>query len=1445
MADGLSGVMNLAAAAGTDLGVTSDIVTDSIENFGLTAKDAEHYVNVVAQTMRKSNTDVIKLGESFKYVSPVAKAMGYSLEDTNVALGLMANSGIKASQAGTSLRTLLTNMAKPTDTMAAAMETLGVSLDDGHGNMKSFYEVMLDLREGFGELKMPQEEFQKQMLKLNEGLNDGSIKSGEYDEAVRNLTERAYGAEGALKAQAAASLAGKEGMSGLLAIVNASDETFYSLVNDINQADGALTGMKNSIDGLAQPTVEQAAAMAKMGVSALDSEGNLRSYSKILGDLKNSFGEMQMPIDEYNKKLSKLQDAYSMGKMSQEDFSKNLKILMTNAYGAEGAVKAQAAATLLGKDNMGQFAESLGMTTEEFLGFTQEVENSKGAAEEMAGVMNDNLKGQITILKSALEDLSIEIYTHFQESGTEMAKIGQQYINQINAGLQENGAQGMFDAFGNILSDVLGRIIEFLPTMTEYAIQLIGMLGTALIENAPLMLAALQEMLVIVLGAIGEAVPILQPVTDAIAAFITNLEEFVPYLEGAAVAVGIFVGALGAMQIISQVVAWANTLKTALTGLFTVLAANPIMIVVGLIGLLVGAFVTLWNKSEEFRNFWKELWNKIKTIAEPVINGIKDAMQNAWKGIKNTWDKVQPYFEEIWNGIKTVWDVVQPYFETMFNAINDIVTTVWNGIKQIIGNAWTHIKNIWDKAKPFFTKLFNAIKEVVTTVWTIVSDIIKKAWETIKPVWEKAKPFFDAIWEGIKAAVEVVKTVLVGVFEQAWNAIETVWSVVTTFFGGIFDAIKGIFATIEALWKGDFQGAKKAIVGVFTGIKDTFFKIAGNIIDGLINGIKGGVDTVVNAVKGVADGIINGFKSLLGIASPSKVFRKFGNYILDGLNKGIDDKSKKTIEKMKKLSKDVAEQTLEVYKEMNKELKKVNKDHEKNLAQIEKDYKSHLKTLKDDYLKETGEIDTEHLEKLADINKSYSDALYQSAKDRTDALNKLEKDNREALLKIEQDYNSTTAQLAETRDASIKQAEADNAAALLKIEEDYKNTLANIQKQQDEFASKIVNFAGLLNAPAEENVISNEEVVENAKAQTLKVQKYADALNRLKTMNLPEEILQQFIEMGAGSAEQLEEFSKMTSAQLQEFLTAYNERKALADKVAADNFSSARAEADRQFNEQKAQQEKNFDAVLIEINKEFDAAMLEADRQFREQKNQQEKEYKAQLFFIEAQYLLQKRKADREYSALKKEEQKRYSESLKQAKANYKAQKQQAIADYNDLIETENRTFNKSMKKLSKLCEKRMEKVGNNIKKGLKQGATMSRWEIIELAGQLTDGLIQQVEANLGIASPSKVFAKIGDYCIQGFEQPFKDYQATEIMSTAINGQLKFDTSAIDRMLNLNNAGQKLNELRAATLSPITYDNREEINNNPVLNFYDTQTSPDAIYRKFNKTMRYGLARGV
>lgn len=205
MIDGISGIMSLAAASGEDLGTTSDIVTDALTAFGLSAGDSGHFADVLAQASANANTDVSMLGESFKYVAPVAGAMKYSIEDTSLALGLMASANVKGSMSGTALKTSIANMVKPTNDMAEAMDKYGISITDGEGNLKSLKGVIDNVRGSLGGL------------------------SRDEQTAV------------------ASTIFGKEAMAGMLAIVNASEEDYNKLSNAIYNANDAAEDMADTM----------------------------------------------------------------------------------------------------------------------------------------------------------------------------------------------------------------------------------------------------------------------------------------------------------------------------------------------------------------------------------------------------------------------------------------------------------------------------------------------------------------------------------------------------------------------------------------------------------------------------------------------------------------------------------------------------------------------------------------------------------------------------------------------------------------------------------------------------------------------------------------------------------------------------------------------------------------------------------------------------------------------------------------------------------------------------------------------------------------------------------------------------------------------------------------------------------------------------------------------
>lgn len=236
MLSGISGIMDLAAASGEDLAGTSDIVTDALTAFNLKAKDAAHFSDVLAQAASNSNTNVSMMGETFKYVAPIAGSLDYSAEDTAVSIGLMANAGIKASQSGTALRKIMSETAGGITLVSKAYAKAGkktgkykIETANADGSMKDWSQTVEVLREQFS--KMTEEE----------------------------------------QAMNAESIAGKTAMSGLLAIVNASDKDYEKLTNSIDNASGAAERMaKVRLDNLQGDVTIFQSALEGKGIELYD-----------------------------------------------------------------------------------------------------------------------------------------------------------------------------------------------------------------------------------------------------------------------------------------------------------------------------------------------------------------------------------------------------------------------------------------------------------------------------------------------------------------------------------------------------------------------------------------------------------------------------------------------------------------------------------------------------------------------------------------------------------------------------------------------------------------------------------------------------------------------------------------------------------------------------------------------------------------------------------------------------------------------------------------------------------------------------------------------------------------------------------------------------------------------------------------------------------------------
>lgn len=679
MIGGIDGIMNLAAASGEDLALTSDIVTDALTAFGLQASDAGHFADVLAAASSNANTNVSMMGESFKYVGPVAGALGYSVEDVSVALGLMANSGIKSSQAGTTLRTLLSNMAKPTDEVAASMEKLGVRLDDGQGNMLSFREIMDQLRGSFGDLRISQEDLEREMAALDAKLESGEIKESEYNESVQALMESAYGAEGALKAQEAAALAGTRGMSGLLAIVNASEEDYNKLV-------GAIDSASFSLDDIS-------AALENNGVQW--EKYSDKAWQKTGEGIKGLADEIIYNLNEVGTSAEDLQQ-YLM-------FEYDL-----DAEDAKAAIES----------------------------VQKSLEESTGTAENMAKVMQDNLAGRITELKSALEGLSIQIGT-----------IIIPYVEKFVAKAKELVAW-----FSSLSEEQQKNIIKWAA----------------------------------IAAAIGPILLVFGKLIVGIGSLIKSFAEIKTAITGIKEGFVLF--------------------KTAAEGALAGITA-PIAAIIALIGLLIAAFVTLWQNNEEFREKITAILEQLKETFSALVEGITERLS-----------ALKPIFDEVVNALSVVW-----------NGFCELLAPIFIAALELVQETFKLISDAIIAALDFFIGIFTG------------------NWEQ---AWQGVKEFFIGIWNFIKAFLISIVNALKGIadaflkwFGTNW---QEVWTKTRTFVENTLNKTKtfvlNVFGSINKIISEKINNAKETLSNVLDGIHEKFTSIfddAKRIVSDALDHIKG------------------------------------------------------------------------------------------------------------------------------------------------------------------------------------------------------------------------------------------------------------------------------------------------------------------------------------------------------------------------------------------------------------------------------------------------------------------------------------------------------------------------------------------------------------------------------------------------------------------------------
>ena len=787
MLSGIEGIMNLAAASGEDLATTSDIVTDALTAFGLTAADSGHFADVLAAASSNANTNVSMMGETFKYCAPVAGALGFSVEDTAEAIGLMANSGIKGSQAGTALRSMMNALAGDVKFCGEKLGKVEIQTTNADGSMRDLNDILADCRVAFSQMSESEQ------------------------------------------ASAAQALVGKNAMSGFLAVMNAAPSDIEKLNGAIANCDGTSLSMAETMqDNLS---------------------GQLTILKSQLEELAISFGEILMPaIRAIVTKIQAFVD-----KLNQMDPAVK-----------ETIVKIALAAAALGPllIVIGKTISGVGSV----LTLVSKVPAAIGA-----------VKGGITAVTGALR---VSVGTILSVVAA-IAALVAAFVHLWNTN----------EEFKNNILGIWEQIKSTFSGLTQGIVDRLNALGFDF-ESFTDMLKAAWD------GLCNLLAPVFEGAFQNIANVFSEISGIILGLLD--VFIGLFTG--------DWEQCW-NGIKGIFTSIWDFIVStftNILNTLKGIADVILGWFGTSWDEVwTSVKDFFVNIWNSIVSFFTGILTSIKDFFVN-------TWTAIYTFFSNIFNAIYTV-------VSTVFQTIYDTIMTIWNSIYETIAP-------LLDAFKYLFETIFQAIQILIGMAMDWISEKISAIWNAIvsflAPILEGIKNTFTTIWNAVKSVIDTVLGAIQSVITTVWNAIygflspilnriksvvSSVWDSISSRISSIMNTIK---STISNIWDSIKSAVSTKVSGVKTAIQDGFqaavdwikglasnaWNWGADIINGIIDGIKSMINNLADCVTGAADTI----RDFLHFSVPDKGpltdyeswMPDFMKELADGINK-----SKKYVEK--------------------------------------------------------------------------------------------------------------------------------------------------------------------------------------------------------------------------------------------------------------------------------------------------------------------------------------------------------------------------------------------------------------------------------------------------------------------------------------------------------------------------------------------------------------------
>ncbi len=825
MVGGLEGIMNLAAASGEELGTTSDIVTDALTAFGLKASDSGHFADVLAVASSNANTNVSMMGDTFKYAAPVAGALGYSVEDVAVAIGIMANAGIKGEQAGTALRGTLTNLSKPSEENAKYIKRLGISMTDASGDAKSLNVLLTDMRKKFA-----------------------------------NLTETQ-------KAQYAAGIAGKNAMSGLLALMNGSDGDFDKLTKAINNSDGASKKMADTMNknlkGQLALLKSEAEGVGITFYEKIDKQaaGAVEKLSKKVGDFGAQLSSGA--LDNKLKAIGATATAAGIGLVAMNGALavKDIANFATAARAGTEALKAYSAATKAGAAaqgalNLVQSISPMGViaiaatTAVAGLAIYKNMTHEATTESEIFDEKLSDLSGRLEEQRDSWEELKNSTAESFAASDNEISKV-EGYVRELDS-----------------YTDAQGHVSDAHKARADYLMKEIN----TLIPNAVTKLGKEKDAHYKIIDSIDAEIF----AKKKAAAIDAMQEQYNAALAGRVEAQGTYTEALNrqieAQQQLADTQALINELQKAQVALSE--SSNP----EATIQLMDGTNVSLSDCASKYKELanaqetWQQKLDESNTAVKDAktqvdeYNTTLDSMDmaTAAENQKQLDDATAKFSANLCEYAKQDEDTLTQATQTMVDTYARRVSEVQSAQNTMTDAQKEYANTELSEYQAHLVSMADAASEGAGSLMTDWIDGINQK----KP---NATTAMKLVSDGVLSAADII------VMMQATGC-----EVTDSFAAGLLST--------QSATDGNALQVSNSVGSIIADTAKNAETSGGNVSLGMAGGIRGKMDDAVTAAKELASSIANRLRGVLDEHSPSRVTRQIGAFVSQGMALGITDK---------------------------------------------------------------------------------------------------------------------------------------------------------------------------------------------------------------------------------------------------------------------------------------------------------------------------------------------------------------------------------------------------------------------------------------------------------------------------------------------------------------------------------------------------------------------------